>query len=228
MADMVPFKSTVTSYFPGEGAFSGNYLYGLYEHEIVNRHSAIMNSSDLLKEHLAAGFKQDVNLLSAEELVNKYGTHAMLGIKVGAKLKVLYRAKTTIPVTTATAIRTSAATHGFNRAMVDIFNISIPSFLSDSFNVADLKTLSDQQLIYDVVGGDLKNITVVNSGKVPRIIVGEWISNLTANAYQFINFGNSDAHLVPLYELIDDAGKKKQVADHINAYIKLQEAKASN
>lgn len=210
---------SVTAYFPGNASFDAGNVYAFYERYLYHRQIKLNAYGSLLVPYTTSSFKQDAQSMTPAQLVSKYGTHVMLGVVTGAKFKITYQAKST---TEAKGIgRNFVADQGFTRILRDVFKTQ-PYYL-DSLKASDLKTLSDQKIVYDIVGGDFTKVKLDATGKVPQVNYTEWANNLTESSYRFVDFTTSS--LIPIADLIDNTAKKQEVAAYILSYGILHEVK---
>ena len=210
------FKGSLTS--PFTDALSSNFVYGNYAVIIQQKRVKMQNSFDLLKKYLTAAFIHDNQALSATELVKKYGTHVLSDITLGAKLSVIYQAKT------SATDRLASESAGFRYAMNKVFGLSTGAL--DPINNVDLSTVSSPKLVYEAEGADQSLLKLTATSKIPTLNITNWrLSSTEVNAV-FIDI--SENGLIPLYELIADPVKQSSVKEYITNYLTIQQVKLAN
>ncbi|MBC9913051.1 MAC/perforin domain-containing protein [Chitinophaga varians] len=204
------FKASVSTSFAGSESFYSRYAYCSYDLTIQQKRVKTNADVDLLKQYLQPTFLYDVEHSSPQLLVQKYGTHVLTDIILGAKLELLYRSETT------SSNRTTAVSAGITAGVGKIFNINTGFSYSDS----SAQSNSSQELHYVTHGGDpSKGLigTVQVGANNPVINIQNWQGSSTVQNAQLINFGPNG--LVPLYEFISDPNKKEAVRNYIIQYL---------
>ena len=86
------FGNTIDKVFPETDAADKKYVYGYYSYYMIWKVYKIYYEQSV-NNFLTADFKRDINLLTAQQLVDKYGTHVLTNIKIGSKFDVVYQAE---------------------------------------------------------------------------------------------------------------------------------------
>lgn len=205
------FKATITASFSSSDAFSSKYVYSSFNLIIQQKRAKINADITLLKQYLQPTFIADIKNNSAQAIVDKYGTHVLTDIILGAKLEVMYRSETT------KEDRTQAASAGVDVGVGKVFSINT------GYNYSDNTTKSNygQSLHYKTYGGEPSKSLIgdISIGTdVPKVNVKDWQASSSLDNAELIDFGPNG--LVPLYEFIDDPLKKEAVKTYIAQYLK--------
>ncbi|MGY0039820.1 MAC/perforin domain-containing protein [Pedobacter sp. NJ-S-72] len=155
-------------------------------------------------------FIADAQKSTPQNIVARYGTHVLSNIVLGGKISFLYRSET------KNTDRIKAAMAGINMPLAKIFGITA-DINTDSKE--SLKNYS-QSINYKTVGGDptISLIGQIPIGKdLPVINVTSWQSSVTIENSQLIDIRSNG--LIPIYELIPDAGKRSLVKAYVEKYI---------
>lgn len=209
------FKGNIVHAFPETEVTSSNYLYGLYELEMKYRRLSLNAYDRLLSPYVTESFKFDYQSLSSPELIEKYGTHALISLEIGAKLSVNYQAKYT------EEDRRKAVENSFRIGLKECFGL-FSGFL-DPVDSAALKGVKDPKIAFEVVGGDPSKIRIEEkAGENPFVRIEEWQESITEENARFAYLDGLE-NLLPISDLIEDAEKKIEVENYINAYIKANE-----
>jgi hypothetical protein len=207
------FKHTITDVFPGQDALSNKYIYAQYEYASTWKTIRTYLGDAKVKDYLTPEFKSDVQNLTPENLVKKYGTHILSGVTLGAKFNVYYQAKS------AGSDKLHSSIVGFTYALKQVFGVS--SGFLDPLKPADINAVSEPKLVYEAIGGDPSKVnrTVANGKTLIRF--NEWVSTCTEDKALFTNI----VSMSHLYELIDDPTKKAEIKDYITSYIDQNQVK---
>lgn len=202
------FENTLTKPF-GQSAWSDEYGYGYYSLRFQYKNYKFGADDSELQKYLTSAFRKDIDDLEPSALVNKYGTHVLSNIILGAKLDIVYQAKTT------NVLREKAIQVGFTYALKTVFNIFNGHL--DPVNQKYLASLSDQTISYQAFGGKVSDILEDRTG--PTLVdIESWLSSRGQDESMLINFGNNG--LLPIQNLIADPVKKSAMKAYIESYLK--------
>ena len=211
------FGQILNEAFPVNDTKDSKYVYAYYSYYMIRkRHRFYYDQS--VNGFLTNGFKQDINLLSAENLITKYGTHVLVGVKVGAKFDVMYQA------IAAEGDRQKISMEGQRYALKNTFGL--PSGYLDDVNLADLNANSAAKVYYTSVGGDIQRLKTQTAGKKVIVNISNWVSSTTEDKARFI--GALDEGIVPIYSFINDATKKAQVKAYFDQYLVAKTVRLAN
>jgi len=219
------FSGTISEKFHESGALSSKYSYADASWLIRQKRLKFDAPISLIKStYLTPVFKSDVNSMTAEQLVTKYGTHVLTDIILGAKLTLYYRSQTTIQ-NRALSVKAGADAKG----LFGIFGVSSNISYQDSL----VKSNFDQTVSYEAIGGDgtkspIPSDVMTPIGAVIPINVSNWQSSCTRDNAAFIQLGNSPTNLILLSDLIDDPTKSTAVKNYINQYLANKQVHLSN
>lgn len=204
------FKATVSSRYSDSTAFNSNYIYSSFQLMIQQKRVKFNADIALLKSYLNSAFVADVQNTSAQNIVNKYGTHVLSDIVLGAKLEVLYRSETN------KEDRYTASAAGIDVAVKTIFSINT----SYSYNSSDTKDNFKHSLHYRTWGGDPSRAILgeVPVGQTtPVINISNWQSSSSVSNAEMINISKDG--LILISELIEDPVKKAAVEAYTIKYL---------
>ncbi len=211
------FTGTITGAYSNTATSSSKYLYGSYSHIAQQKRWKLNSPSNILKDYLNQDFILDLENSSAQYVVQKYGTHVLLDIKLGGKLEILYQSET------SKSNRDIAASAGINLGVDKLFNIS----RNVSYNSTDASENFSQNLNYKTHGGDpttnLFGQITLGENTLPKIDITEWLNSLTLENAELVDIGQDG--LIPIYELIDDFDKRIELENYVNQYMIAKGAK---
>ena len=205
-AKFLLFSTTLSSSFSQEELSSSLHSYASVDLKVQRRKLTIyMNEDELCTKYLTSTFTQDCHMLSAEQLVNRYGTHVLRDIVLGGKLSVFYRSQAN------SSSKKKTVEAGISAGISKIFNIQVDGGYSSS----EVSKNSDESLRYYTIGGDPANALVGKVGPKENVVIDitPWQKSVTLQNAQLIDI-NEDG-LIPLYNLIPDSRKKNEVKDYI-------------
>lgn len=212
------FGNTINQAFPGTDATNKKYVYGHYSYYMIWKIYKFYNDQSVNK-FLTADFKRDIALLTAQELINKYGTHVLTNIKIGSKFDVVYQAEA--PENNR---REAIIMEGFRYTLKRTFGL--PTGYLDEPNLRDLNNNTSAQIYYNSTGGDITKLKpeIINNRTIVNL--NNWVASTIEDKATFI--GASDDGLTPLYNFIDDAAKKAEVKAYLDQYYSAKTVKLTN
>jgi hypothetical protein len=201
------FGNTVGEMFNGTVAADKKYIYGYYSNYLIWKRLKFYYDQNV-NNFLTAGFKRDITLLSAQELVNKYGTHVLTEIKVGSKFDVFYQAEA------PDVNRKSIVREGVRYALKRTFGL-ISGYLDD-VNLQNLDANSSARIYYSSIGGDISKLKSQTINNRLMLNITDWRFTATEDKARFI--GANSNGLVTLDNFIDDVAKKAEVKSYLKQY----------
>ena len=201
-------------------AYSSRYSYANADiTQRVRRWSFTGNVTvPMLMNYLTPAFLNDVNTLSADALVARYGTHVLLDITIGGVLKFNYSTITSNE--TSTANQNSDLKIGLGANINKLIGVNI-GYTASSTQVTSIHNSSQNtQTTMTYYGGSNSGQTVsidVNGNSSQTINFGSWTSSVTPTNAALIGVDRA----LYIYDFIADPVKKAavmtSVQNHINA-----------
>lgn len=182
-----------------------------------------------LHDYLSAEFKADLENLSSDKIIEKYGTHIITSYYTGLRLDMIYRSKIDIshyaiydPEYNGRSEKEKCVEAGLRHTIDKIENwanedVSIPLD-------KNLKMNGIPVLYIENHGGDN---TLIPSGTYnlqkgyPKINISEWLKSVTDDNKALI--GLELDRLIPIYELIKEVTKREELEKAINKYIEMRQ-----
>ncbi|SDH32658.1 MAC/Perforin domain-containing protein [Pedobacter terrae] len=198
--------------------YNGKYSYATYEswYRIKTIDFTGDATVDLLRNYLTPLFLANLANYSPEQLVDRYGTHVLLGIDIGGRLRYDYKGAIVKETTFDRKVRAIKA--GFSIGIAKIFSVD----LSADVNKEEKTTISNEtteklfrgtfyggnnsgtSFSGDALGNTSTNINLIS-----------WQQSINVNNASLIDINKS----VPLDEFISDPVKKEQVKIAIKKHI---------
>ncbi|MFZ4861238.1 RICIN domain-containing protein [Sphingobacterium sp. Mn56C] len=214
------FKGGFKNSFNEIGNLSNKYSYASTFLMIkLKRINFYTSASELKQNYLTNSFKVDVENLTPQNLIRKYGTHVLCDATLGGKLELNYKTESnTRSVQTAT-------TAGLVLGVNSIFGVNIDRDVQRK----DIESNFNQNLSYRTVGGDGSKgvIGSINlDGSLPTINVQNWQNSCTIENAALIDIGQNG--LIPIQDLILSPSKKSSVENYINQYFEENKVKITD
>lgn len=139
-------------------------------------------------------------------MVDKYGTHFLDDISLGAKVEFIYQAKTVNPNRTLTALQ--GMNSGYDRIFYNLPTAYDPDAIPENYA---------ERTYYRSWGGAPAKAMyglVSNKYGFKKEDFSSWQSSVSNNNLVLVEFGTGH-NMVPLYGLIADSAKKEEVRKYI-------------
>lgn len=213
--------TTISSSFKETDALSRNYAYASLERTIKKREYSYALSLEQLRECLSSNFLYDLNnQFNPQSIISKYGTHVYTNIKVGGKITVLYRAN--IVSTSSETEKKNTVTVGLSGSIGKIFGGSIDTSVSKEEIEKASEKISNAQFVIKAIGGNasipLMGVVMDAQNNSYSVNIEEWERSVAdGNTTTLIDFNPSS--LIPIWELVADANKRKLLQTAVENYI---------
>jgi len=205
------FKGAITDIFNQENALTDRYIYGHFTHAITTEEIKFKFPNMDMGDHLYSDFELDLDRLSVEELIEKYGTHIMMGVALGGKFTVDLQAEYNGENRDNAIGNTLAlATEGL---FEEFSGVLIP------YDKSNLQGVSNAKVVYEIRGGDVSRVNVKSDTEIQ---LSEWFDSINTSNSDFISVANS-SKIIPLYDVINDPAKKEAIQNYILSYLKENE-----
>lgn len=206
------FGGSLSTNFGSSENYDSKYSIASYQSFFRYKQLTIGLTPKEILPYLTVQFKNDLNNLSSIELVQKYGTHVLTDITLGARLQIMYKAQS------LSTNKTSSIEASLN-ATISLF--SSESKITYNKNLATQN--KDYRIVYKGIGGDIKKmpgsgIISVDPTALKEINVGSWVESINPSNYRFID--SKPGTLIPIYEFIQDPVKKASIASAVDKYIR--------
>lgn len=208
------FKQVLTSSFSSSqtstNKFDAKYIYASYNLMIKQRRYRFNSTASVLKDYLTDDFKNDLLVLSPQQIVQYYGTHVLLDLYTGAKMEVKFQSETN------NQDRTYASRVGIKTGVKDIFNIDISNGVDTSSSLMNY----NRKLSYRTRGGDpskgfFGDLNLDQSN--PQINISNWQNSSTPDNSVMVDIAKYG--LVLIYDLVSDPTKKAQLKVYVDQYL---------
>lgn len=198
--------------------YNGKYSYASYEswYRIKSIDFTDDVTTDLLKNYLTPEFVAYLSNYSAEQIVKTYGTHILLGIDIGGRLKYDYRGSIVKETTFEQKLRAVKA--GFSIGIAKIFSIDLSADVSKEEKTTISNETTDKLFTGTFYGGSTSGTSFSGDalGNTSQSInLSTWQQSIDAKNASLIGINRS----APIYDFITDPVKKQQVKAAVEKYI---------
>lgn len=211
------FGNTIENMFAGTVATDKKYVYGYYSNYFIWKRYTFYYDEEV-NNFLTESFKSDITLLNAQELVHKYGTHVLTGIKLGSKFDVVYQAEA--PEKNRSLIVMEGLRYSLKRTF------GLMSGYLDEVNLPNLNANSSAKIYYSAIGGDISKLKMETINNRVILNLNNWVSSTSEDKARFI--GVHRDRLIPLDSFIDDSAKKMEVKSYLEQYFANKAVKLTN
>jgi len=201
-------------------AYSSRYSYASVDvTQRIRRWAFTGNTTvSMLMPYLTPAFLSDVNTLSPDALVARYGTHVLMDISLGGVLKFNYSTITASESNTTN--KTSDIKIGLGATVFKVVGINIGYTATSAQVTKVLNSSQSTQCTLQYYGGanSGQSVTIdVNGNTAQTIDMGLWTASIAPTNCSLIDIGSA----LYIYDFIADPVKKAAVMtavqNHINA-----------
>lgn len=198
--------------------FSNKYSYASEEVKLKVRRLAFTGdvTVNMLMNYLTPAFINDVNTLSPDDLVARYGTHVLLDISLGGVLKFHY--STITADQTNITNNTSDLKIGLGATIFKTVGINVNYTASTAQVTSVMNSSLDKLYTMQYFGGSTSGQTVsfdINGNPSQTINLGSWESSINVNNCAIVDIGNA----LYIYDFISDPAKKAAVMAAVQRHI---------
>lgn len=215
--DTVFFSNTITNnaYLKTEYSYSSKYSFASLDLVRNLKHIYFNDEISRLSQYLSDSFKEDLERLSPDRVVERYGTHVLTDIIIGGRYKLIFRSVITKAKDTSTKRKTVSS--GF-KSSLDGIGVSYNLEHIDTVDESLVKDNQHKELYVMFYGGSGTNLKYdLEKGMPTTIDIQSWEKSLSlANScLNEINWKET----YPIYEFIFDPIKKEQIKDAVKRHI---------
>lgn len=189
---------------------SSKNSYATFFMKICLKRMKLHHSIDVIKNYLTPAFVSNINSLSANEIIDKYGTHVFTDIIVGGKLEVDYRS---FAGSTNQRQRVKA---GVSSSVDKVFRLNTSATVDQTLATSNTNVKCDFKTIggnpsYSVVG------SINNETRDLSTNYQNWSSSVSLSNSVTIDVG--DHSLIPIYKFVSDPVKALELKNAIEQYV---------
>lgn len=205
------FTGKITSAYSRSESYSNAYSFASYDWLYVQKRVSIYASNEDLKSVLTESFYRNIQTMTGAQIVNVYGTHILTSINLGGKGEFIYKSRV------ISGNKSNSVTAGLVAGYKKAFNATINASYDNNQNINN----KEEELYYNIYGG---NPLIAPTGLIDltsnttSINLSPWQNSCNTTNMMMIQI--NPAGLLPIYELIDNPGKKEEVKQACIDYIR--------
>ncbi|WP_423129046.1 MAC/perforin domain-containing protein [Gaoshiqia sp. Z1-71] len=197
--------SSSTSY-----QYVSTYAQTFANYGILTKTIDIEADKNVLSNFLTTKFKDDVNSLSPQKVIERYGTHVLAYVKLGGVLNLFYHSK---GVENQITISNKA---GFQSSFFNTFKVNIGESYDqtlaekNTFQYMKVKSMGGTQYISSTINFD-------NEGKASQTIsIDKWLQSIDESSSVLI--GTDPNKVYPIYDFVP-SDKRQAYISAFNEYL---------
>ncbi|MEB3375020.1 MAC/perforin domain-containing protein [Bacteroides sp. CR5/BHMF/2] len=207
--DTVPYFSgniTNNNYLKTEYAYSDKYSFASVDAVRNRKYIKINDEVSSLSQYLSDSFKEDLERLSPDRLVERYGTHVLTDFIIGGRYKLMYRSVIT-HTKDATHKKTTVAS-GLKAALFGIgFSLNISRTVQTDESL--VKDNQNKELFVQFYGGNGTSLKYdLEKGMPTGIDVQSWENSVSLSNACLTNINWKETY--PIYNFISDPVKRRR------------------
>lgn len=215
--DTIFFSNTITdnAYLKTEYSYSSKYSFASLDAIRNLKYVHINDEASRLSQYLSDSFKEDLERLSPDRVVERYGTHVLTDFIIGGRYKLLFRSVITNVKDASTKRKTVSS--GF-KSSLDGIGFSYNLEHTDTVDESLVKENQHKELYVMFYGGSGTNMKYdLEKGAPTSVDIQSWEKS--------VSLGNSCLNDInwketyPIYDFISDPIKKIEIKNAVRKYI---------
>ncbi|WP_195407134.1 MAC/perforin domain-containing protein [Bacteroides congonensis] len=211
------FSNTITnnSYLKTEYSYSSKYSFASLDAIRNLKYIYINEEISRLSQYLSDSFKEDLERLSPERVIERYGTHVLTDFIIGGRYKLLFRSVITNIKDAST--KRIAVSSGFKSSLDGIgFNYNLEN--TDTVNESLIKENQQRELYVLFYGGSGTNLKYdLEKGMPTSVDIQSWEKSISLGNSCLTDINWKETY--PIYEFITDPVKKAAIKSAVIKYI---------
>ncbi|WP_165041677.1 MAC/perforin domain-containing protein [Dysgonomonas sp. ZJ709] len=196
------------------------YSYASTHTYVITESFYLYHNPLLLISYITESFAKDISSLSANKIVEKYGTHVINEYSVGGRFDMIYRSKINDNSGDKERIVRAGSFYAASQLGISLFNSDSDSGIKELVNQNKLP-------IAHVVsqGGDnsIACGTYNLQKEFTKLNYYEWFKSLTSENASLVDMRLD--RMIPIYELVADSKKQAEIKTAVEKYIEDRQIK---
>lgn len=215
--DTIFFSNTITdnAYLKTEYSYSSKYSFASLDAIRNLKYVHINDEASRLSQYLSDSFKEDLERLPPDRVVERYGTHVLTDFIIGGRYKLLFRSVITNVKDASTKRKTVSS--GF-KSSLDGIGFSYNLEHTDTVDESLVKENQHKELYVMFYGGSGTNMKYdLEKGAPTSVDIQSWEKS--------VSLGNSCLNDInwketyPIYDFISDPIKKIEIKNAVMRYV---------
>lgn len=221
--DTVFFSNTITNnaYLKTEYSYSSKYSFASLDVIRNLKYIHINDEIGRLSQYLSDSFKEDLERLSPDRVVERYGTHVLTDFIIGGRYKLLFRSVITKAKDASTKRKTVSS--GF-KSSLDGIGFSYNLEHVDTVDESLVKENQNKELYVMFYGGSGSNLKYDLEKVMPTTIdIQSWEKSVSLGNSCLTDINWKETY--PIYYFISDPVKKAEIKSAVIKYIASKQIK---
>lgn len=215
--DTAFFSGTITSnsYFSTSYSYSDKYSFASLDLVRNLKRIYINDEVNVLTQYLSDDFKVDLERLSADRIVERYGTHVLTDFIIGGRYKLLFRS--VIANVKDSSMRKNAVESAFKFSL-DKIGVNYNLENTETVNESLVRENRSKELYVLFYGGSGTNIVYdLEKGTPTSVDIKSWENSLSTNNSCLTSITWKETY--PIYEFISDPLKRREIKEAVIRHI---------
>lgn len=203
------------SYLKSVQSYSSKYSFASVEAVRNYKYIRINDEISRLRNYLSKEFVEDLNRLTPDRLVERYGTHVLTDFVIGGRYKLMFRS--IIENTGDVTSRKNTVAAGLGATLSKIgFSLNADRTITSNESLAIENR--EKELYVMFYGGNGTNLVYdLEKGSPTAVDVKSWEATVKLKNSNLTSLNWNETY--PIYEFISDATKKAQVKAAVEKHI---------
>lgn len=216
-SDSLAFSGNIINndYLKSEYAYSDKYSFASVDAVRNRKYIRINDEISRLSDYLSPEFTEDLYRLSADRIIQKYGTHVLTDFIIGGRYKIMYRS--VITYSKDANLKKKTITSGFKATLKKIgFSLNVTD--SEQIDESLVKNNTFTQLYVLFYGGNGTNLKYDLEKRNPSSIdIQSWENSISLGNVCLNNINWEETY--PIFEFISDPIKKEEIKNAMKRYL---------
>ena len=211
------FSANITnnSYLKTEYSYSDKYSFASLDAVRNRKYIYINDEVTVLSQYLSAEFKEDLNRLSSDRIIERYGTHVLTDFLIGGRYKLMFRS---IVTNTRDASTKRNTVHSGFKASLGKIGFGYNLEHSETVDESLVKNNQSKELYVLFYGGGGTNLKYdLEKGAPTNVDIQSWENSVSLGNSCLTEITWKETY--PIYDFISDPIKKKEIKAAVMRYI---------
>ena len=212
---MACFTQNITNTFKSEYSRSSKYSFASLDAIRHLKHIWINDEISSISQYLSDEFVEDLDRLSADRLVERYGTHVLTDFLIGGRYKLMFRSVIVKQMDSITKRNAVESSFGLSLKKIG-FSVNVEN--STEINESLASENQSKELYVLFYGGTGTNLKYDLEKGMPTIVdVQGWENSVTLSNANLTAINWDETY--PIYEFIQDPIKKQEIKAAVERHI---------
>lgn len=218
---MACFSQSITNTFKSEYSRSTKYSFASLDAIRNVKYIRINDEISDVSQYLSDEFTEDLKRLSADRIVERYGTHVLTDFIIGGRYKLIFRSVIAKQMDSSTKRKAVESSFGLSLKKIG-FNVNIENTTQTEESLAIENQAKELYVLF--YGGSGTNLKYdLEKGMPTGIDIQGWENSVKLNNANLTSINWEETY--PIYEFIQNPIMKQEVKAAVERYIEKQQLK---